>query len=148
MCGDCTAVCPIEVPSAFDAQLGTRKAIDRVYAQAAPNAAVILKRGRAACSSGCPIDTSVQAYVALIAAGKFEEAAEVIRRENPLPSVCGRVCFHPCELQVQPRRHRRTHQYPRTEAVRHGPVPCACPRPRKSRPRENRWPLSAPGLRD
>ena len=96
-CGDCSAVCPIEVPSPFDAQLGTRKAIDRVYAQAAPNAPVIEKRGRAACSSGCPIDTSVQAYVALIAAGRFQEAAEVIRRENPLPSVCGRVCFHPCE---------------------------------------------------
>ncbi|MDQ1255700.1 MAG: heterodisulfide reductase subunit, partial [Candidatus Hydrogenedentes bacterium] len=98
MCGDCSAVCPIEVPSAFDAMLGTRKAIDRVYAQAAPNAFVIQKRGRALCSSGCPIDSSVQAYVALIGAGKFKEAAEVIRRENPLPSICGRVCFHPCEL--------------------------------------------------
>ena len=42
---------------------------------------------------------SVQAYVALIAAGKFEEAAAVIRRENPLPSICGRVCFRPCELR-------------------------------------------------
>jgi heterodisulfide reductase subunit A-like polyferredoxin len=41
----------------------------------------------------------VQAYVALIAAGRFKEAAEVIRRENPLPSVCGRVCFHPCEAK-------------------------------------------------
>ncbi len=98
MCGDCSAVCPIEIKSQFDAQLGTRKAIDRVYAQAAPNAFVIQKRGRAVCSSGCPIDSSVQAYVALIAAGRFEEAADVIRRENPLPSICGRVCFHPCEL--------------------------------------------------
>ncbi len=99
MCGDCSAVCPIEIPSQFDAQLGTRKAIDRVYAQAAPNAFVIQKRGRAVCSSGCPIDSSVQAYVALIAAGRFQEAADVIRRENPLPSICGRVCFHPCELK-------------------------------------------------
>jgi len=99
MCGDCTAVCPISVQSQFDAQIGTRKAIDRVYAQAAPNAYVILKRGRAMCSSGCPIDSSVQAYVALIAAGRFEEAAAVISRENPLPSICGRVCFHPCELK-------------------------------------------------
>lgn len=98
-CGECTAVCPIEVPSPFDAHLGTRKAIDRVYAQAAPNAVMIQKRGRAACSSGCPIDTSVQAYVALIAAGRFKEAAEVVRRENPLPSVCGRVCFHECETR-------------------------------------------------
>jgi heterodisulfide reductase subunit A-like polyferredoxin len=97
-CGECTKVCPVEVKSLFDAGVGVRKAIDRFYAQAAPNANVIRKNGRATCSSGCPIDSSVQAYVALIAAGKFAEAAEVIRRENPLPSICGRVCFHPCEL--------------------------------------------------
>jgi len=96
-CGDCTKVCPVELPSPFDANLGTRKAADKVYAQAAPNACVISKAGRAACSSGCPIDSSVQAYVALIGAGKVKEAAGVIRRENPLPSICGRVCFHPCE---------------------------------------------------
>nr|HPO09497.1 FAD-dependent oxidoreductase [bacterium] len=96
-CGDCTAVCPVNLRSTFDAGLGTRKAIDRVYAQAAPNANVIWKKGRATCSAGCPIDSSVQGYVALIAAGKFKEAADVIRRENPLPSICGRVCFHPCE---------------------------------------------------
>ena len=98
-CGECTKVCPVELSSPFDAGTGTRKAIDRFYAQAAPNANLIRKNGRATCSSGCPIDSSVQAYVALIAAGKFAEAAAVIRRDNPLPSICGRVCFHPCELQ-------------------------------------------------
>ncbi|MBN1516518.1 FAD-dependent oxidoreductase [Candidatus Sumerlaeota bacterium] len=98
-CGECTSVCPVELSSPFDAGIGTRKAIDRFYAQAAPNANLICKTGRATCSSGCPIDSSVQAYVALIAAGRFEEAVEVIRRDNPLPSICGRVCFHPCELK-------------------------------------------------
>ncbi len=42
-CGDCSKVCPVKIKSDFDAQLGTRKAIDRVYAQAAPNAYVIMK---------------------------------------------------------------------------------------------------------
>lgn len=97
-CGDCAAVCPVELGSDFDAGIATRRAIDRLYAQAAPNAFYIRKKERAPCSSACPIDTSVQAYVALIAAGRFREAADVIRRENPLPSVCGRVCFHPCEI--------------------------------------------------
>ncbi len=36
-------------------------------------------------------------YVALIAKGKFREAYEVIRETNPFPSICGRVCHHPCE---------------------------------------------------
>jgi len=96
-CGDCAEVCPVDLSSLFDAGIGTRKGIDRLYAQATPNSFFITKRGRATCSAGCPIDTSVQAYVGLISAGKFEEAARAVRRENPLPSICGRVCFHPCE---------------------------------------------------
>ena len=96
-CGDCAEACPVELLSGFDGGIGTRKAIDRLYAQATPNAFYITKRGRATCSTGCPIDTSVQGYVGLISAGKFKEAADLIRRENPLPSICGRVCFHPCE---------------------------------------------------
>jgi NADPH-dependent glutamate synthase beta subunit-like oxidoreductase len=98
-CGDCAAVCPIELSSSFDAGMARRKAIDRLYAQAAPNAFFISKKERAPCSSACPVDTSVQAYVALIAAGRFKEAADVIRSENPLPGICGRVCFHPCEIE-------------------------------------------------
>jgi len=96
-CGDCSEVCPVDVRNVFEGGLGTRKGIDRPFAQASPNACFITKRGRATCSAGCPIDTSVQAYVGLISAGRFQEAADAIRRENPLPSICGRVCFHPCE---------------------------------------------------
>jgi len=98
-CGECTTVCPVELPSLFNAGIGTRKATDRLYPQAVPNSFSIEKTGRATCSSGCPIDTSIQGYVALIGAGKFKEAADLIRRENPLPTICGRVCFHPCESQ-------------------------------------------------
>jgi hypothetical protein len=35
--------------------------------------------------------------VALIAVGKYKEALKLIKQENPFPSVCGRVCNHPCE---------------------------------------------------
>ncbi|NOY79665.1 MAG: FAD-dependent oxidoreductase [Kiritimatiellaeota bacterium] len=96
-CGECAKVCPVTVPSVFDGGFGTRRAVDKVYPQAVPNAFLIDKQGRATCSANCPIDTNVQGYVALIGAGKFKEAAELIRRDNPLPGVCGRVCFHPCE---------------------------------------------------
>lgn len=96
-CGDCAKVCPVDLPSRFDGDMANRKGIDKLYPQAVPNAYYITKRGRASCTSGCPIETKVQAYVQLIAAGKFAEAAEIIRQDNPLPSICGRVCFHPCE---------------------------------------------------
>jgi putative selenate reductase YgfK subunit len=51
----------------------------------------------APCRKACPAEVNVQAYIALIAQGKFKEALEIIRRDVPLPLVCGRVCFSPCE---------------------------------------------------
>ena len=52
---------------------------------------------RAPCEEACPLGTDVPSYVIAIARGKFKEALEVIREVNPFPSVCGRVCTHPCE---------------------------------------------------
>lgn len=51
----------------------------------------------APCRSACPVGIDVPRYVRLIADGKFDDAIAVIREKNPFPSVCGRVCFHPCE---------------------------------------------------
>ncbi len=51
----------------------------------------------APCMSACPAHVPAEAYVRLIAQGKFAEAGEVIRSMNPFQSVCGHVCYHPCE---------------------------------------------------
>jgi NADH-quinone oxidoreductase subunit F len=53
----------------------------------------------APCIHTCPIDTQAATYIALIAEGRFDEAFDVILEDNPLPSVCSRVCHHPCEGQ-------------------------------------------------
>ncbi|MGB8953696.1 MAG: FAD-dependent oxidoreductase [Candidatus Aminicenantales bacterium] len=53
------------------------------------------------CHHTCPLGTEASSYVALIAHGKFKEAMEVNRLVNPLPSVCGRVCHHPCEVRCK-----------------------------------------------
>jgi len=49
------------------------------------------------CQYICPIDQEASTYIALIAQKKYEEAFKVIRKDNPLPSVCGRVCSRACE---------------------------------------------------
>ncbi|MBN1980034.1 MAG: FAD-dependent oxidoreductase [Chitinivibrionales bacterium] len=49
------------------------------------------------CTDACPLGTNVKSYVSLIAAGNFAEALDVVRQTNPFPSICGRVCPHPCE---------------------------------------------------
>jgi len=48
------------------------------------------------CSLSCPAGNPVREILSLAAQGKFKEALEAIKKENPLPSVCGRVCPHPC----------------------------------------------------
>ena len=49
------------------------------------------------CMMACPAHTSAGRYVELIAEGEFEEAYRVAREPNPMASICGRVCAHPCE---------------------------------------------------
>lgn len=51
------------------------------------------------CEEACPLHSDVPSYVIAIAQGKFAEALEVIRQTNPFPSICGRVCHHPCEAE-------------------------------------------------
>lgn len=51
----------------------------------------------APCQVACPARLYIPGYVALIAKGKHKEALDLIRQRMPLPSVCGRVCLHPCE---------------------------------------------------
>src|SRR5579871_3524447 len=49
------------------------------------------------CMMACPAGTNAGRYVALIAEGQFEEAYRYARDPNPMASICGRVCAHPCE---------------------------------------------------
>ena len=50
-----------------------------------------------ACTDLCPAHVDVPGYVALIGAGRYEDAIRLMRKDNPFPSVCGYVCEHPCE---------------------------------------------------
>jgi len=51
----------------------------------------------APCKAECPLGVSAQSYVRLVAEGRFQEAVRVVRASNPFQSVCGRVCYAPCE---------------------------------------------------
>ncbi len=96
-CNDCAAVCPVDISNEFNEKLELRKAIYRPYPQAVPNSYLVTKRGTSPCKSACPAETSAQGYIALIRAGRFREALEVVKEYNPFPRSVGRVCNHPCE---------------------------------------------------
>jgi NADPH-dependent glutamate synthase beta subunit-like oxidoreductase/NAD-dependent dihydropyrimidine dehydrogenase PreA subunit len=55
------------------------------------------KSGAAPCKATCPANISVQGYIKLASQGKYMEALELIKKENPFPAVCGRICPHNCE---------------------------------------------------
>jgi heterodisulfide reductase subunit A len=100
-CGICEEKCPRRTDSEFEMGLAKRGMAYIPFAQAIPHIATIDKRVerpcKAACRAACPIHMNTLGYISLIKEGKFEEAYEVIRRTNPLPAICGRVCYAPCE---------------------------------------------------
>jgi NADPH-dependent glutamate synthase beta subunit-like oxidoreductase len=49
------------------------------------------------CNSACPAGENIQAWLDLAQAGKYRSAWEMLVRDNPMPAVHGRVCYHPCE---------------------------------------------------
>jgi glutamate synthase (NADPH/NADH) small chain len=44
------------------------------------------------CVDGCPVSVKIPEFIQMIAEGKFQEAAEILKEDNALPAVCGRVC--------------------------------------------------------
>ena len=55
------------------------------------------------CTAVCPAHVDVPGYISLVLHSKYDEAVDLIRKDNPFPSVCGYVCEHPCERNC--RRH-------------------------------------------
>lgn len=53
------------------------------------------------CENTCPAGINVPGYMALVAAGRFLDAYQLIRQENPFPAVCGRICTRPCEMKCR-----------------------------------------------
>ena len=96
-CGECTAVCPVEIPSEHNQGLAPRKAIFKQYEQAIPGGYGISKRSTAPCKATCPAHVSIQGFIALMNQGKHAEALKLFKQEHPFPGSCGRVCHHPCE---------------------------------------------------
>ena len=61
------------------------------------NREYIAPEGTAPCKTACPAHIAVQGYIKLAAQGRYLDALELIKKENPLPAVCGRVCNRKCE---------------------------------------------------
>lgn len=94
LCGRCAEICPVcyehgEKAVKFDGRFSL------------PGRPVIDKRRTPLCRENCPLGVNAQGYVALAKQGKYSEALALIRENNILPGICGRICAHPCETECR-----------------------------------------------
>lgn len=61
------------------------------------NRSDVVDTGTAPCKSACPAHIPVQGYIKLASQGRYTEALELIKKENPFPAVCGHICNKACE---------------------------------------------------
>ena len=59
----------------------------------------VMPSGTAPCKAECPAHIPVQGYIKLASLGRYTEALELIKKENPFPAVCGRICNKRCEAE-------------------------------------------------
>ncbi len=111
-CGECVEVCPVNAIN-MGHKLCQKEEVVREVRTDFPqdmewgsehwnpdyreNSTVSLEEGSAPCKAACPAHISIPGYVRLAEEGKYREALEMIKRENPFPAVCGRVCPALCE---------------------------------------------------
>lgn len=58
---------------------------------------VVAESGTSPCKSECPAHIGIQGYIKMASQGRYREALELIKKENPFPAICGRICPRKCE---------------------------------------------------
>ena len=92
LCSDCALPEPeyTKVTETFN----FAKAVNENYRE---NREDVMPTGTAPCKAACPAHVPVQGYLKLAAQGRYTDALELIKKENPFPAVCGRICNKRCE---------------------------------------------------
>jgi len=111
-CGECVEICPVNAlklgqklctktpiieEKRVDFPSNTEWGEDKWNEDHRINRQNVVETGTSPCKTGCPAHISVQGYIKLASQGKYTEALELIKHENPFPAVCGRVCPRKCE---------------------------------------------------
>ena len=111
-CGECVEVCPtnairlgqklctineIKNPVRTDFPSDTEWGPDKWNPDYRINRKETLETGTSPCKTECPAHISIPGYIKLASQGRYREALEMIKKENPFPAVCGRICPALCE---------------------------------------------------
>jgi len=111
-CGECAAICPVNAlklgqklcsktpiveKKREDFPSNTEWGPDKWNPDYRTNRENVVDTGTSPCKTNCPAHISVQGYIKLASQGRYKEALELIKHENPFPAVCGRICPRKCE---------------------------------------------------
>jgi len=112
-CGQCVENCPVNALKLGQKLCSTKPVVRDITTHTTPrdeewtadkwnpdyrlNREDVVASGTAPCKTNCPAHIAVQGYVKLATQGKYREALELIKKENPFPAVCGRICNRRCE---------------------------------------------------
>ncbi|MGP8248053.1 MAG: FAD-dependent oxidoreductase [Bryobacteraceae bacterium] len=96
-CGECELACTVASPDEFNADLALRRAAHIPFPQAVPKKALIERAGTSPCSFECPAGVKAHGYIALVRAGRYEEAFALHMEDAPLVGSLSRACYAPCE---------------------------------------------------
>jgi NADPH-dependent glutamate synthase beta subunit-like oxidoreductase len=112
-CGQCVENCPVNALKLGQKLCSTGPVTEDITTKRTPrdnvwtqkewnpdyrtNREEVVDTGTAPCKTSCPAHIAVQGYIKLAAQGKYSEALQLIKMENPFPAICGRVCNRRCE---------------------------------------------------
>lgn len=112
-CGQCVENCPVNALKLGQKLCSSTPVIDNITTTITPrdeewtedkwnpdyriNREDVVDSGTSPCKTNCPAHIGIQGYIKLASQGKYLDALDLIKKENPFPAVCGRICNRKCE---------------------------------------------------
>ena len=112
-CGECVVNCPTNALKLGQKLCSSKLVVEKIEMKANPrntewgedkwnpeyrtNREDVVESGTSPCKTACPAHIAVQGYIKLASQGRYKEALELIKKENPFPAICGRICSRKCE---------------------------------------------------
>lgn len=112
-CGECVKHCPVNALQLGQKLCSTKPVVKELVREETPrnaqwgpekwnpdyriNRKNVVDTGTSPCKTACPAHIAVQGYIKLASQGRYKEALELIKLENPFPAICGRICPRKCE---------------------------------------------------
>ncbi len=114
-CGECVKNCPVNALHLGQKLESTKFTVKKIVRKETPrntvwtkdmwnvdyrtNRKMVVSTGTSPCKTKCPAHIAVQGYIKLAGEGRYTDALELIKEDNPFPAICGRICPRTCESE-------------------------------------------------